>query len=192
MEKLVQKKGRLGLGERRQVNRHPRYSEHFLRKMGCLSEVGLKAVRDHHRKGARDTFSQIIGLSDVYEAITHPRLHKKAKAPHQAIGEIIEQETLSFQPQIMKVFVNNLGVYPVGSWVRLSTGEVGIVVDINKGYPLRPKVNVTFDHNGERLESSKHLDFMTESYFYIDGPLSAVDAERLKAKWEADKAGASG
>jgi HD-GYP domain-containing protein (c-di-GMP phosphodiesterase class II) len=186
VEGIVQKKGKLGLMERRRVEEHPRHSEKVLREMKCLNEEGLTAVRTHHEKGQRHRFSQIISLADIYEAITHPRPYKKARPPHQAVGEIIDKEALSFQPDIMRMFVNNIGIYPIGSWVKLSTGEIGVVIGINKGYPLRPRVNIMFNHLGERLKEAKILDFISESYFYIEGPVDIVDNEKLREKWEEE------
>jgi HD-GYP domain-containing protein (c-di-GMP phosphodiesterase class II) len=187
VEAIVQKDSKLHSNEKLQVSRHPEYSVQILEKMGCLSEEGLSAVKTHHIKGPRDKFSEILSLADIYEAITHERVYRSAKAPHQAIGEIINKEALNFQPSILKAFVNNIGIYPVGSWVKLSTGEIGLVTGMNKGYPLRPKVSIIFNHSGDRLSNAKVLDFMLEDYFYIDGPVSNTDLENLKLRWEKTK-----
>lgn len=184
VECIVQKESRLEADERKLLDQHPVYSVQILKKMGCLSEAGLEAVKSHHSRGPRDRFCEILSLADIYEAITHARVYKKAKAPHQAIGEIIDKEALSFQPSVLKAFVNNIGIYPVGSWVKLSTGEIGLVTGMNKGYPLRPKVNIIFNHAGERLTSAKILDFMAETYFYIEGPVEVTDLDSLRLRWE--------
>ena len=152
--------------------------------MDCLNEEGLSAVKNHHYRGPRHKFCQVISLADIYEAISHPRLYKKAKAPYQAIGEIIDKEALSFHSDIMKTFVNNIGIYPVGSWVRLSTAEIGVVIGVNKGYPLRPKVKIMLDHSGERLKDVKILDFLPEPYFYIEGPVDTPDREKTESAIE--------
>ncbi|MCX5711698.1 MAG: HD domain-containing protein, partial [Candidatus Omnitrophica bacterium] len=188
VEGIVKKEGRLGITERRLVGRHAEYSEQVLRKIGCVNETGLISVRAHHdRDPAKHRISQIISLADIYEAITHSRAYKKARTPHQAVGEIIEKETVNFHPDIIRAFVNNIGIYPVGSWVRLSTGEVGVVVEANKGYPLRPRVNVVFDHLGERAKDTKKLNFMTESYFYIEGPFDISDVAEAELKLREGK-----
>lgn len=183
VEAIVQKDAPLAPEERLLVDHHCEYSAQVLKKMGVLSEDGLTAVKNHHLKSPRDKFCEILTLSDIYEAITHARTYKKAKAPHEAIGEIIDKEALNFQPSTLKAFVNNIGIYPVGNWVALSTGEVGLVTGVNKGYPLRPKVNIIFNHAGERNKSIKFLDFMSETYFYIEKPLGVAELEELKLKW---------
>lgn len=183
VERLVAKKGRLGSWDLKKVKRHPETSAQIIRDMKCLGEQGILAVRTHHEKGPRDKFSQVISLADIYEAMTHSRPYRRAKAPHQAVGEIIDKEALSFHSDVIKPFVNNIGIYPVGSWVRLSTGEIGVVIETNKGYPLRPKVNIMFNHSGERLRGAKVIDFISESHFYIDGPVDIADKEKLKTGW---------
>jgi HD-GYP domain-containing protein (c-di-GMP phosphodiesterase class II) len=186
-ETIVQKESKLDAGERALVSQHPECSVQILERMVCLSEKGLVAVKTHHIKGPRDKFSEILSLADIYEAMTHARVYKKAKTPHQAIGEIIDKEALSFQPSVLKAFINNIGIYPIGSWVKLNTGEIGLVTGMNKGYPLRPKVNIIFSHAGERLNNAKVLDFLLEDYFYIDGAVSNTDLENLKLRWDKNK-----
>lgn len=186
VEDIVRKEGRLGARERRKVARHPEYGERLLRETSCLNEDALSAVKTHHLRGPRHKFSQIISLADIYEAITHPRLYKGAKTPYQAVGEIMNKELLHFQSDIMRTFINNVGIYPIGSWVRLSTGEIAIVTEVNKGYPLSPKVNVMFNHRSEPLRGVKVLDFASESYFYIDGPVDVIHKEKLEAILEEE------
>ncbi|MEI8348622.1 MAG: HD domain-containing phosphohydrolase [Candidatus Omnitrophota bacterium] len=185
VESIVRKEHSLSTQERMRVQRHPEYSEQMIRKMDCLGEDGLNAVKTHHCRGQRDIFSQIISLADIYEAITHPRVYKPARSAHQAIGEVIEKETENFEQNILKAFVNNIGIYPVGSWVALNTGETGMVIGANKGYPLRPKVNIIFDREGEQLKEKKILDFLTEPYFYIEGPFDIAGQECLKTAQQA-------
>jgi HD-GYP domain-containing protein (c-di-GMP phosphodiesterase class II) len=180
VEDIIRSERRLSFRERRQVNKHPEYGEQALRLTGCLNEDGLAAVRTHHEKGARNRFSQIIGLADVYEAMTHTRSYRDAKPAHEAIEEMIERETFNFRSDIMKTFVNNIGIYPIGSWVKLSTGEVGVVIDVNKDYPLSPKVHVLFSHLGRPLSTGKVIDFAKKYFFYIEGPINQSHKERLR------------
>ncbi|MDD4955983.1 MAG: HD domain-containing protein [Candidatus Omnitrophica bacterium] len=184
MEDIVYKDSKLKNNERSIVGQHGFSSAQILQRLGCLSEDGLNAVKNHHLRSPRDKFSEVLSLADVYEAITHSRPYKPAKTAHQAIAEIIDREALNFQPSVLKAFVNNIGIYPIGSWVKLSTAEIGLVTGINKGYPLRPKVNIIFNHAGERNKNIKFLDFMSETYFYIEGPLSAEELKELNLKWQ--------
>lgn len=169
VEDITLKDGSLDRFERNRVNKHAEYSVAILRKLNCLTDKALVAVRSHHNRGPRDRMSQIVGLADIYEAMTHPRVYRKAKLPHQAIAEIVNKESDNFQPEIIKILVNNLGIYPIGSMVKLSNGESGMVIGVNKEYPLRPKVNILFDRAGERLIQSQVLDLTAEPHLYIDG-----------------------
>lgn len=184
VENIVKKEANLSIWERRKVAKHAEYSERTLRETSNLSEEALAAVKMHHYRGSRHKFSHVIGLADIYEAITHDRIYRRAQAPHKAVEEIIEKESANFQSDVVKAFINIIGVYPIGSWVKLSTGEIGVVIGVNKGYPLRPKVNIIFNHAGEKVRETKILDFMSESYFYIDGPIDISSVEQLKLQWE--------
>ena len=180
VEDITLKDGVLSKEERTRVKKHAEYSVSILRKMNCLTNKALLAVRSHHNRGPRDRLTQIIGLSDIYEAMTHPRVYRKAKLPHQAIAEIVNNEAGNFHPEVIKVLVNNVGIYPIGSMVKLSNGESGMVIGVNKDYPLRPRVNILFDRSGERLKETNILDLTTEPHLYIDGPLD------LSSSSEAD------
>src|SRR3989338_863098 len=173
VEDITLKDGALDRGERSRVNKHAEYSVSILRTMKALTDKVLVAVRSHHNRGPRDRLSQIIGLADIYEAMTHPRVYRKAYLPHQAIAEIVDKHSDSFQPEIIKTLVNNIGIYPIGSMVRLSNGEAAMVIGVSKEYPLRPKVSILFNRSGERLGQAQVLDLTTEPHLYIDGPFDA-------------------
>jgi hypothetical protein len=53
-----------------------------------------------------------------------------------------------FAYEVVKAFLENVAAYPVGAWVRLSTGETGLVVENKRGFSLRPRVRVFFDGSG--------------------------------------------
>jgi hypothetical protein len=92
---------------------------------------------EHHRNydgsgypfGSRrpDIFSRIVTIADVYDALTTQRPWRNAFMPDEALGMMI-RESRRFDPALMKVFVNTLGLYPVGTLVRLDSGDLGVVI----------------------------------------------------------------
>jgi HD-GYP domain-containing protein (c-di-GMP phosphodiesterase class II) len=171
VEDIAQKEGLLESEERARMQEHPKYSEEILRDLGCLTSDAVSAVRSHHERGSRPAFTQVLGIADIYEAMTHSRPYRKAKPPHQAMEEILAKESGGFQPDIIKTLVNNIGIYPAGSWVKLNTGEIGMVIESNRNYPLRPKINLLFASSGEKLKDIKFLDLLIESHLNIECPV---------------------
>lgn len=78
-------------------------------------------------------FGRIITIADVYDAITSQRVYRKsAMSPDRALGLILEGAGRDFDPILVKVFINILGVYPVGTLLRLDTGSMALVVSSSK------------------------------------------------------------
>jgi len=171
--------------EREEVERHPEYSKEFLQQMSDIDTKIIEAVSNHHirLKSHSDTineYSQIIGLVDTFEAMTHPRAYRKQQEPHTAIHTIIEELKGAFDSRITKALIDNIGIYPVGTWVRLDTEEIGLVIDVNSGFPLSPKVSILFNKNAERLLESRTIDLSKQANIRIAGPLEEEVKNRFK------------
>ncbi len=151
---LVTKSGRLTQEERALIERHPELGFRLMKKLDheydWLAQLVLQA---HERltghgypnklKGRQiSEMAQIIGVVDVFDALVSPRPYRRRLLPHEAIRELLVTERTSFPREIMKALVEQLSVYPLGTVVRLNTGETGVVVRINPRYPMRPIVRV--------------------------------------------------
>jgi len=74
-------------------------------------------------------FGRIIAIADVYDAITSERVYRKsAMSPDRALGLLLEGAGKDFDPILIKVFINMLGVYPVGTLLKLDNGDLALVV----------------------------------------------------------------
>jgi HD-GYP domain-containing protein (c-di-GMP phosphodiesterase class II) len=126
-----------------------------------LAEVAERRHRkaaDPRRLADRlDEYAAIIRLADTYETLVHSRPFRHPIGPLEALGEILQQERTSFPDGILKALIRALSAFPVGSLVRLNTGEIGRVVARNANFPLRPVVEVLV--RGERwLETPLTVD----------------------------------
>jgi HD-GYP domain-containing protein (c-di-GMP phosphodiesterase class II) len=73
-------------------------------------------------------FTRIVTVADAYDALTTNRPWRKAYLPDEALGVMLSESGTKFDPLLLKIFVNTIGLYPVGTLVRLSTGEIGLVI----------------------------------------------------------------
>ncbi len=189
VEDIISLPRKLKHKELQKVKEHPVVSARMLEKVKDITGDVIDAIRGHHKRLTDKDFTkelsseklqriaQIIGLADVYEAITHRRSYRGAKLPHEAVKELVEVESDKFQVNIIKSLIDNIGIYPIGSWVRLTNGEIGIVASINKGYPLRPRVDIIFDTKGNKLTDIKLIDLLTKPHLHIESP---VDIDKNK------------
>ena len=84
-------------------------------------------------------YAKIISVADIYDALVTERPYKKAFTPRNAV-EMIMSMTEELDITVMRSFLESVILYPVGTNVQLSTGEMAKVVENNPKYVLRPKV----------------------------------------------------
>jgi len=151
-QSLVTKAGRLTPEERMLIEQHPELGYQVLRKLGTTHDWLAEVVRQAHErwngqgypnklKGRQiNAFAQIIGVVDVFDALVSPRPYRRRFLPHEAVRELVVVERTAFPRQVIKALVEQLSAYPIGTSVRLSTGERGTVIRVNTRFPLRPVV----------------------------------------------------
>jgi HD-GYP domain-containing protein (c-di-GMP phosphodiesterase class II) len=110
--------------------------------------------------------AQVVGLIDVYEALTHQRPYLN-KHKIEAIKSILGMKN-AFDSKLVKVLIERVGIFPVGVFVRLSTKEIGIVVENNPKLPFRPIINIMFDTEGRRLKDPKVVNLADNSVIFIE------------------------
>jgi HD-GYP domain-containing protein (c-di-GMP phosphodiesterase class II) len=153
-QSVITKSGRLTREERTLIEQHPELGYQLIRQLGHEWDWLGQVVRQAHerwngqgypnRLRGRDIheLAQIIGAVDVFDALVTPRPYRRRFFPHEAVRELLVVERLAFPREIIKALVEQLSAYPLGTLVRLTTGEVGTVVGINTKFPLRPVVDV--------------------------------------------------
>jgi len=175
---LLSKKGALSSDEVRLLKRHVALSLQILRESGVTDMEILAIVADHHermdgsgyprgKKGNEiPVFARIAAIIDFYDAVTHPRPYRRALRSSQAVNALYERRGSHFQRELVEEFIQCLGVYPTGTLVLLSTGEVGIVIAQNRIRRLRPKVLVVRDADKRPVEVPFPRDLEVE---LVDG-----------------------
>ncbi|MBI4437196.1 MAG: HD domain-containing protein [Candidatus Omnitrophica bacterium] len=174
--------------ELEEIRKHPTYGVQILQKIDLLHESTLFVCREHRRrkwgkapaspseKLARE-YAQIVGTIDIYVAMTQPRPYREAKLSHEAVRELIGTALEIFDTRVMKTLINQIGIYPIGSWVKLNTEEIARVVGQNQNFPLHPIVEILFDPKGHFLETTKTYDLFKQQILYIKEP---VDYQKLQ------------
>ncbi|MFH1772369.1 MAG: HD domain-containing phosphohydrolase [Candidatus Omnitrophota bacterium] len=114
--------------------------------------------------------AQIIGLVDVYEALTHPRPYRDEYSPLEAIRIILEDKK-SFSEKLAKIMLERIGIYPRGTFVKLNTEEIARVIKQNPKISMRPVVHVEYDQEGNKLETPRTIDLSQGTRIYITGSL---------------------
>ena len=101
---------------------------------------------------------KIAGIVTYYDHVTNPRGSRHPIAPSKAVGKLYELRNLQFQEELVVEFIRAIGLYPTGTLVELSTGEVAVVVEQNFERRLKPKVIVVLDAIKDPLDEYLLLD----------------------------------
>lgn len=180
---ILRKPDRLTQEESEAVRKHPEMGRDILSvrdgSFPWLSEV----VYQHHEReegqgyprGLRGDriheYAKIIGIVDAYEAMTHNRPHRRAIS----VRELIESKNQQFAPRIIKVFLEQISLYPIGSYVKLNNKSVGKVIDTNDHQPMRPVVNVLYDSQGNRMKVDQIVNLKDNSLLWVVGNVSEAE-----------------
>lgn len=148
---LLNKAGKLTDEEFALMKQHSLLGYGILKDKSDLSKSIKLGVLQHHEKNNGtgypmgvtaekiNLFAKIIAVADIYDALVTERPYKKAFTPRDAV-EMIMAMTEELDVTVMKSFLESVILYPVGTNVELSTGEMAKVVSNNPQYVLRPKV----------------------------------------------------
>ncbi len=158
---LLLKAGPLSDEEQGIVRSHPERGRRIVAALGGRYDGVAAIVAQEHERRDGSGYpcrlkgsdiaepAQIIGVADVVDALVTPRPYKKRISPHQALREILVHAKEHFPHAVLKALGDEITLYPVGSAVRLNTGEHGKVARVNPGCPLRPIVRIEGRPSGE-------------------------------------------
>ena len=96
--------------------------------------------------------SMLCAISDVYDAMRSQRAYQQAHPTDRIVAVLKRNEGSQLDPHLVRRFVQLLGIYPPGNLVKLSTGEVAVVLHVHAPDPHRPRVRVLFAPDGSRLD----------------------------------------
>ena len=99
--------------------------------------------------------SRIVSVADCFDAITSKRSYRKPEERRQALAILQTGAGRSFDPRVVRTFVRLVGLFPVGSLVQLSTGEVGVVVRNHERALGRPTIRLVLDAEGSAAEATE-------------------------------------
>lgn len=197
-KEILDKPGKLAESEYEIIKKHTLYGADLLSETSGITEGACRVPLEHHERcngsgyptGLSEenigTYGLISAIADVYDAMTSDRVYSQAVPPYIAVKEIFEKKNQHFHSGYVELFVKCLGIYPAGSFVRLNTGEEGIVASNNQDKLLLPRVLVIFDQQHVPYSPPIMMDLSVDPYSSeraIDTCLNAtkcgVDIERF-------------
>ena len=169
---LLEKQGRLTAEEYEEAKRHVQHGIDILSATANIDAEIIRGIEEHHermngsgypngRVGEEiGIYGRMAGIVDTFAALTNHRPYAAAASSYEALRSISGWAGDFFHEPLVQQFVSSIGVFPVGSLIELSTGEVAIVVAHNKVRRLKPRVLVVTGPDKTRSPHPAMLDLL--------------------------------
>lgn len=156
---LLLKSGRLTSEEFETVKSHVQIALEILKETPDLHPDILLAIAQHHERedgsgypaglsgNEISFFGRMSAIVDSFAALTNPRSYAEAMPAYEALQSLINFNPGLYQATMVEQFIQAIGVFPVGSMVELSSGEVAVVISHSKVRRLKPRVLIISDSN---------------------------------------------
>ncbi|WP_077341546.1 HD-GYP domain-containing protein [Pseudocolwellia agarivorans] len=147
-----------------------------LKETPHVSNIVMSVVKEHHEridgKGypnqleAKDIslYGRMIAIVDSYDAMTAERVYKAGMHPIRAFKILMSESPNSYDKALVEQFIQCLGLYPIGTLVKLNSGKVGLISRLNKNKPLNPFVRVFYNTRLNQVITMEELDLSKPKY----------------------------
>ncbi|MCT4593709.1 MAG: HD-GYP domain-containing protein [Anaeromicrobium sp.] len=159
--KVLNKPGKLTKDEYEYIKSHSKLGYEIVKNNKNISEASAKIILTHHERFDGEgypfklkgdeirEYARIVAICDVYDALTSDRAYKSKEFPHVVVEYLISMGYHQFDYELVKEFITHIPCYPIGTLLKLSTNEMGVVYEIDKEYPNRPIVK--YISNGDKI-----------------------------------------
>ena len=162
-KEILNKPGKLTTDEFEIMKRHPVDGAEILRRTPEMPILAPVVAFEHHLRidgtgypsGAKrptlNLGTQLCSIADVYDAMRSNRTYQASFPSDRVLAVLQNNDGIHFDKHLVRRFSQLLGIYPPGNLVRLSSGELAVVLKVHAPDPYRPRVRVIVDKAGERM-----------------------------------------
>ncbi|MBF0192959.1 MAG: HD-GYP domain-containing protein [Magnetococcales bacterium] len=171
-EEVLNKKGKLTDEEFAIMQEHVVFSRKILEDTPGIEDISIKVAAQHHERfdgtgypmGLKgddiNFFGQMAAIVDVYDAITSDRCYHKGNPPNLALKRMLDWSKHHFNMELFQKFIQCVGIYPMGTLVRLKNNLVGVVLRPNKESLLHPVIKIVLNAKTKKLVQPKELNLL--------------------------------
>lgn len=186
-KEIVSKKGNLTTSELEQIRKHSYYTYKILQTLGekylWIANVVYQEQERENGQGypnglkgdAIHDYAKIIGIVDVYEALTHHRPQRRGHVPHDAVKLILGTQKDLFSNEVKRLLLKKLSCFPLGSYIKLNSKAICKVIEVYDDSPLRPTVEILFDSQERRLPKKKIIRLAEAPLLHITSTIYESD-----------------
>jgi len=190
---IVTKKGGLSAAELQRMQAHPLYAYRIVTKELLYPEdVGIIVLQHHERWDGEgyprkvlgitiDIGARIVSVADAFEAMVSQKPYRNSMMGYQAMKNLLSDNSRRFDPDVLKAFIQTMGIYPIGSIILLNNGALARVIEVQGTAPLRPRIRILIDEFGKafKQDDGEIIDLLNDKHLFI---ARAVDPKEFAKK----------
>lgn len=177
-ENLFMKKGKLDVKEFVKIKEHPKLGYEFIKDLHFANSYIKVIIYQHQERidgsgypngiegHEMNPLAKLVAIADVYDAMTSDRVYARAVSPSNAIEYLMGAAGRHFDFDMTNTFIQKIMPYPIGSLVKMNTGDIALIEEINRDLPLRPVIRL-IDQTTKELERTT-INLMSEHNLIID------------------------
>lgn len=189
-KEIIEKVDELTEEEYDKIKTHPFLGYKVLIQLGKLSRNIAVIALHHHEmyngsgypKGLSGnniySLARIVNIASVYASLVRMRTYRESIHPSNAVTKMLTEFKTKFDPKLLNVFLKTLGLYPPSTYVLLSNGGTGQVIENNPDYPKTPRVHLLFDKRGIPPKEKTIIDLSVKDV-YVKRSLSKFEFEKM-------------
>lgn len=187
-DEILNKPGKLTTEEFEVMKTHVIHSVDIIRGIDGIDSSSLEVAGLHHEKldGSGyphnlaaekiNQYGRMLTICDIFDALTATRVYKDGMAQVKAFAILLgmaEKKMLDFS--LVNQFIKCMGVYPIGSLVKLSSNQLAVVESRNIDNPIKPKVKAFYSVSQSHFLESRNIDLSSDNQEHIEKGVRADD-----------------
>lgn len=178
-KEIINKPSQLTKKEYDIIKEHTNLGYKAIRRQNCVDDKVCDIILLHHERydgkgyptGLKGDeipeYVKIVSIADVYDALTTDRVYRKRVEVSMAIEYLISMGGIQFDYTLVRKFIKNIALYPIGKGIILNTKEKGFVVNNFKNFPTRPVVKIVYDSDGKKLSEPYEINLINSNSITI-------------------------
>lgn len=183
--KIINKPGKLTTAENKVMQQHVKVSVALLAPFQEVNETVLNTIRSHHERSDGtgyplgisgdkiSLYSRMLAIVDTYDAMISERPYKKPILAANALKLLLKYSESKYDRELVCKFIKCIGVYPIGSLVKLKSEKIAVITDLNNDMVFRPKVTAFYSTRSNHFLAKRTIDLGLHHSEEISEPTSA-------------------
>lgn len=188
---IVRREGSLNEEEYNELKKHVNYGYDIMKAYDDFSLLSAHVAYQHHErwdgkgyprglKGDKiHEYARIVSVANLYDEMMSDQPNRPPYEVNQAINLLKRMAGVHFEPRVVTALISHIASYPVGSIVKLNTGEIGMVTEVNLERPTRPLVRIVYDKHSKKMSEPHEIDLSKFTTVIISEILSEKELSKI-------------